>query len=158
MKVKVINKSQFPLPTYATEGSAGIDLRASFTDLDTTFKGHLYAKFDNTIVLYPKGRIIIPTDLYVEIPKGYELQIRSRSGNAIKYGVFELNSPGTIDEDYRGNIGLIVANFGDIPFDIKSGDKLAQAVLCKYEKIEWVEVDQLSETKRGEGGYGHTGK
>lgn len=162
MKIQVINNSQHQLPVYATEGSAGLDLKASFTILDNNFKGdnfELHDKHDEQfIILNPLGRILIPTDLYVAIPEGFELQIRSRSGNAIKSGIFILNTPGTIDSDYRGNIGLIVANFSETPFIIRNGDKLAQAILTNYEKIEWKLVDTLPETKRGEGGYGHSGK
>ena len=164
MKIKVINKSSNQLPKYATEGSAGLDLMASFTQLDTvdSFKGiNFEFMIENEIpqiVLYKHGRICIPTDLYMEIPKGYELQIRSRSGLSLKNGIIELNAPGTIDEDYRGNIGLIIHNVSDSPFIIKSGDRLSQGVLTKYEKIEFVEVLELTDTKRGDGGYGHTGK
>lgn len=164
MKVKIVNKSQHQLPIYATDGSAGIDLRASFTSLDEIFKGNHFEVFTNEnntnyIVLHSGGRILIPTDLYIEIPKGYELQIRPRSGLAIKNGISLVNTPGTIDSDYRGNIGIILIN-NDLhtPFVINNGDKIAQAILSKYEKIEWIEVNELQETKRGESGYGSTGK
>jgi dUTP pyrophosphatase len=164
MEVKIINKSNNPLPTYATEGSAGIDLKASFTQLDNDFKGNNFERIidnnlnKNYILLHPNGRILIPTDLYMEIPKGYEFQVRSRSGIALKEGLIILNGIGTIDEDYRGNIGLILFNASNCTVKIKSGDKLGQGVLCKYEKIEFKEVTQLSDTDRGKNGYGSTGK
>ena len=122
--------------------SAGMDLKANISE---------------PITLGPLQRILIPTDLYMAIPEGYELQIRSRSGLALKNGIFCLNSPGTIDADYRGNVGVILANFSDTPFIINPGDRVAQAVLNKFEKIEWKEVTTLDETERGTGGFGHSG-
>lgn len=142
MKVYVVNKSNHRLPEYATSMSAGMDLKANISE---------------PIVLGPLQRTLIPTDLYMAIPEGYELQIRSRSGLALKSGIFCLNSPGTVDPDYRGNVGVILANFSDTPFMINPGDRIAQAVLNKIEKIEWKEVTTLDETERGTGGFGHSG-
>ena len=142
MKVCVVNKSNHRLPEYSTPMSAGVDLKANISE---------------PITLGPLQRILIPTDLYMAIPEGYELQIRSRSGLALKSGIFCLNSPGTIDADYRGNVGVILANFSDTPFIINPGDRIAQAVLNKFEKIEWNEVTTLDETERGTGGFGHSG-
>ena len=142
MKVCVVNKSNHRLPEYSTPMSAGMDLKANISE---------------PITLGPLQRILIPTDLYMAIPEGYELQIRSRSGLALKNGIFCLNSPGTIDADYRGNVGVILANFSDTPFIINPGDRIAQAVLNKFEKIEWKEVTTLDETERGTGGFGHSG-
>ena len=142
MKVCVVNKSNHRLPEYSTPMSAGVDLKANISE---------------PIILGPLQRILIPTDLYMAIPEGYELQIRSRSGLALKNGIFCLNSPGTIDADYRGNVGVILANFSDTPFIINPGDRVAQAVLNKFEKIEWKEVTTLDETERGTGGFGHSG-
>ena len=142
MKVCVVNKSNHRLPEYSTPMSAGMDLKANISE---------------PITLGPLQRILIPPDLYMAIPEGYELQIRSRSGLALKSGIFCLNSPGTIDSDYRGNVGVILANFSDTPFIINPGDRVAQAVLNKFEKIEWKEVTTLDETERGTGGFGHSG-
>ena len=142
MKICVVNKSNHRLPEYSTPMSAGMDLKANISE---------------PITLGPLQRILIPTDLYMAIPEGYELQIRSRSGLALKSGIFCLNSPGTIDADYRGNVGVILANFSDTPFIINPGDRVAQAVLNKFEKIEWKEVTTLDETERGTGGFGHSG-
>ena len=142
MKVCVVNRSNHRLPEYSTPMSAGVDLKANISE---------------PITLGPLQRILIPTDLYMAIPEGYELQIRSRSGLALKSGIFCLNSPGTIDADYRGNVGVILANFSDTPFIINPGDRVAQAVLNKFEKIEWNEVTTLDETERGTGGFGHSG-
>ena len=142
MKVCVVNKSNHRLPEYSTPMSAGMDLKANISE---------------PITLGPLQRILIPTDLYMAIPEGYELQIRSRSGLALKSGIFCLNSPGTIDADYRGNVGVILANFSDTPFIINPGDRVAQAVLNKFEKIEWDEVTTLNETERGTGRFRHSG-
>ena len=142
MKVCIVNKSNHRLPEYSTPMSAGVDLKANISE---------------PITLGPLQRILIPTDLYMAIPEGYELQIRSRSGLALKSGIFCLNSPGTVDSDYRGNVGVILANFSDTPFIINPGDRVAQAVLNKFEKIEWEEVTTLDETERGTGGFGHSG-
>ena len=143
MRVKIINKSDNHLPAYETASSAGMDLRA-FTDAD--------------IVLKPFDRKLIPTGLYIELPDGYEAQIRPRSGLAIKSGITVLNSPGTIDADYRGEIKVILINLSDTDFTIKSGDRICQMVIAKHEKAEFIEVEEISETERGAGGFGHTGK
>ena len=142
MKVCVVNKSNHRLPEYSTSMSAGMDLKANISE---------------PITLGPLQRILIPTDLYMAIPEGYVLQICSRSGLALKNGIFCLNAPGVVDADYRGNIGIILANFSDTPFIINPGDRVAQAVLNKFEKIEWKEVTTLDETERGTGGFGHSG-
>lgn len=142
MEVKIINKSNNPLPEYSTIMSAGMDLRAFI---------------EHPIVLRSLNRIIIPTGLYIEIPEGYEAQVRPRSGLAIKNGITVLNSPGTLDADYRGEICVILINLSTEPFFINSGDRIAQLVFHKYEKAEFVEVERLDETERGEGGFGHSG-
>ena len=143
MKVKVVNKSNHRLPEYQTAGAAGMDLKADISE---------------PVVLKPGEVQVIPTGLYMAIPEGYEIQVRSRSGLAAKYGIFCLNSPGTLDADWRGNTGVILANFGKNNFVVNPGDRIAQAVLNKIEKIEWEEVSELDTTERGEGGFGHTGK
>lgn len=143
MIVKVVNKSNHRLPEYQTAGAAGMDLKADISE---------------PIVLKPGEVQVIPTGLYMAIPEGYEIQVRSRSGLAAKYGIFCLNSPGTLDADWRGNTGVILANFGKNNFVVNPGDRIAQAVLNKIEKIEWEEVSELDTTERGEGGFGHTGK
>ena len=143
MRVKIINKSNNQLPAYETASSAGMDLRA-FLDSD--------------IVLKPFKRKLIPTGLYIELPDGYEAQIRPRSGLAIKSGITVLNSPGTIDADYRGEIKVILINLSDTDFTIKSGERICQMVIAKHEKAEFIEVEEISETERGAGGFGHTGK
>ena len=143
MRVKIINKSDNQLPAYETVSSAGMDLRA-FIDSD--------------IVLKPFERKLIPTGLYIELPDGYEAQIRPRSGLAIKSGITVLNSPGTIDADYRGEIKVILINLSDSDFTIKSGERICQMVIAKHEKAEFIEVEEISETERGAGGFGHTGK
>lgn len=142
MKVCVVNKSNHKLPKYSTPMSAGVDLKANISE---------------PITLGPLQRTLIPTDLYMAIPEGYVLQICSRSGLALKNGIFCLNAPGVVDADYRGNVGVILANFSDTPFIINPGDRVAQAVLNKFEKIEWKEVTTLDETERGTGGFGHSG-
>lgn len=142
MKVKVINKSNNPLPEYSTIMSAGMDLRAFI---------------EHPIVLRSLNRAIIPTGLYIELCEGYEAQVRPRSGLAHKHGVTVLNSPGTIDADYRGEICVILINLSIEPFFINSGDRIAQLVFHKYEKAEFVEVERLDKTERGEGGFGHSG-
>ena len=142
MEVKVINKSNNPLPKYSTAQSAGMDLRAFITE---------------SIILGALDRALIPTGLYIEIPEGYEAQVRPRSGLAIKYGVTVLNSPVTIDADYRGEICIELINLSNKPYTIESGERIAQLVFNKCEQAELVEVEELSETERGEGGFGHTG-
>jgi dUTP pyrophosphatase len=143
MQVKIVNKSAFPLPEYATEGSAGMDLRANIETAKT---------------LQPMERAIIPTGLYIELPLGYEAQVRPRSGMAFKKGLSIPNSPGTIDADYRGEIGVIVINLNTDAIVIEPGERVAQMVIAKYERISWALVDDLSETDRGAGGFGSTGK
>lgn len=143
MRVKIINKSNNQLPAYETASSAGMDLRA-FVDSD--------------VVLKPFERKLIPTGLYIELPDGFEAQIRPRSGLAIKSGITVLNSPGTIDADYRGEIKVILINLSNEDFTIKSGERICQMVIAKHEKAEFIEVNEISETERGAGGFGHTGK
>lgn len=167
MEVKVINKSKNKLPEYATVGSAGCDLMADFSDLDKIilnriicFNSYITWEKDNTIksiTIRPGGRALIPTNLFTAIPEGYEVQVRSRSGLALKQGIFVLNSPGTIDSDFRNSWGVILANFGTENFEIKQGDRIAQAVLNKIEQITWKEVENLDESERGLGGFGSTG-
>ncbi|MDG1571440.1 dUTP diphosphatase [Robiginitalea sp. M366] len=143
MKVRVINRSGHPLPEYQTPQSAGLDLRA-----------HL----EETVELAPLERAIIPTGLYLELPPGYEAQIRPRSGLAAKQGITVLNSPGTIDADYRGEIGVILVNVSNQPVTITHGDRVAQMVVAPFEQVSWEETGALSETERGSGGFGSTGK
>jgi dUTP pyrophosphatase len=143
MKIKIVNNSHHPLPQYATEHAAGMDLRANI---------------DSDIVLTPLERKLIPTGLFLEIPEGYEAQIRPRSGLALKSGVTVLNSPGTIDADYRGEVGIILINMSDQNFVIKDGDRICQMIIARHEKAEWTEVENLAESERGSGGFGHTGK
>lgn len=142
MKVKIINKSNNPIPEYATSQSAGMDLRAFIKE---------------PITIEPFNRELISTGLYIELPEGYEAQVRPRSGLAIKYGITVLNSPGSIDADYRGEIGVILINHANTPFTIYSGDRIAQLVFNKVEQAEFVEVEELNKTERNEGGFGHTG-
>ena len=142
MKVKVINKSSNPLPAYATEFAAGLDVRANN---ETPFE------------LKPLGRAIVPTGLFLEIPAGYEVQVRPRSGLAAKRGITVLNAPGTIDADYRGEVCVILVNLGAEPFVIERGERIAQLVLARHEVIEWEESDSLTESERGAGGFGSTG-
>ena len=142
MKVQIINRGHHPLPQYATEQSAGMDLRANL---------------DSPVELKPLERKLIPTGLYMALPKGYEAQVRPRSGLAIKKGITVLNSPGTIDADYRGEICVILINLSDQPFLINDGDRIAQMVIARHEQAEWEQVDVLDETERGTGGFGHSG-
>ena len=141
--VSVQNQSNFDLPSYATKASSGVDLKAV---VDTPF------------TLEPLERRIIHTGLKIALPEGYEAQIRPRSGLAVKYGITVLNSPGTIDADYRGEIGVILVNLSNTSFTIQPGDRIAQLVVAKFEQIDWLPMDELSDTKRGEGGFGSTGK
>lgn len=143
MVVKVINRSKHSLPEYATLSSAGLDLRA-----------HL----GKDIVLKPMERTLVPTGLYIELPAGYEAQIRPRSGLALKSGISIVNSPGTIDSDYRGEIGVILINLSDQDFIIHDGDRICQMVINEYKQIQWKQVEELNESDRGDGGFGHTGK
>jgi dUTP pyrophosphatase len=142
MNIKIINKSQHPLPNYETIASAGMDLRADLIA---------------PITLVPLGRIVVKTGLFIELPIGYEAQVRPRSGLAIKKGITVLNSPGTVDADYRGEIGVILVNLSNEDFVIENGERIAQLIIAKHERAEWIEVQELSETSRGEGGFGSTG-
>jgi len=143
MKIRIINKSRHGLPQYSTEYSAGMDLRANI---------------DEDIVLKPLKRELVKTGLYLEIPAGYEAQIRPRSGLAINKGITVLNSPGTIDADYRGEVCVILINLSNEDFVIRDGERICQMVISKHERAEWISVDELLKTDRGEGGFGHTGK
>ena len=143
MKVKVVNSSAFALPEYQTPLSAGLDIRANLSE---------------SITLSPLERAMVPTGLFVELPEGYEMQIRPRSGLAAKHGITVLNSPGTIDADYRGEIKVILVNLSNTPFTIEPGERIAQMIVVRYEQVEWQAVESLSETERGAGGFGSTGK
>ncbi len=142
MKVKIVNRSGFPVPFYATELSAGMDLKAAI---------------EEPVELDSLERAMVPTGLFIELPAGYEAQVRPRSGLAAKHGITVCNSPGTIDADYRGEIKIILVNLSKDKFVINPGERIAQMVIAKYEKIEWEEVEQLGETERGAGGFGSTG-
>ncbi len=143
MKIKVINKSRHPLPAYATHGASGMDLRADLGE---------------PVALSPMQRSLVPTGIFLELLEGYEAQVRPRSGLAIKQGLTCLNSPGTIDADYRGEIKVILINLSDQVQWIRDGDRIAQLVFQKVEKVEWVEADDIGQTARNDGGFGHTGK
>lgn len=159
MKVNVINSGINPLPTYAKAGDSGMDLRANFSNgLNEDYLFH--AAFDDvrqTLLVFSGGRVLIPTGLYTSFPPGYELQIRPRSGTALKFGVTVLNTPGTIDSNYRGEIGIILMNLSDEVFEIQQGDRIAQAVLAKVSLIEWNVVEHLDKTERGDGAFNSTG-
>lgn len=148
MRLKIVNKSSNPLPKYSTDYSAGLDIHANLVNEQGN---------DNPITIAPGERELIPTGIYLEIPYGYEVQIRPRSGLALKYGITVLNTPGTIDADYRGEIKVCLINHGKEPFTVYQGDRIAQMVCAKVEQAVIQEVDELSETKRGKGGFGHTG-
>ncbi len=143
MKVQIINKSHHPLPAYATTQSAGMDIRANLSE---------------PVELKPLERKLIPTGLYIALPDGYEAQMRPRSGLAIKHGITLLNTPGTIDADYRGEIGVILVNLSNEPFVINDGERICQMVIASYQQVEWESVEVLDDTERGAGGFGHTGK
>ncbi|MCQ2208746.1 MAG: dUTP diphosphatase [Paludibacteraceae bacterium] len=143
MNVQIINKSKHALPSYATSQSAGMDLRANI---------------EEAIELKPLERVLVPTGIYMALPEGYEAQIRPRSGLAAKHGVTVLNTPGTIDADYRGEVKVILVNLSNEPFTIEDGERVCQMVIARHEQVTWQEVDVLEETERGEGGFGHTGK
>jgi dUTP pyrophosphatase len=143
MNIKIINKSKHPLPAYATAASAGMDLRANL---------------DQPVIVKPLERIIIPTGLFMELPVGFEAQIRPRSGLASKHGITVLNSPGTVDADYRGEVKVILVNLSSEHFTINDGERIAQMIIAKHEQAQWISVEELIETQRGEGGFGHTGK
>ena len=158
INVPVINKSSNELPKYAHKGDAGFDLRANVEEIKNDNYLFNAIKFNaTTIILNPGGRVLIPTGLYMAIPEGYELQIRPRSGLALKYGITVVNTPGTIDAIYRGNIGVILKNDGIEPFIIEQGDRIAQGVLNKVEEANLIEVDSLDETDRSDSGYGKSG-
>lgn len=142
MKVRIVNKSKHMLPAYSTALSAGVDLRANI---------------DNDIILKSLERTLVPTGLYIELPEGYEAQIRPRSGLALKKGISLVNTPGTIDADYRGEIGVILINLSNEEVKIEDGERICQMVINKYENVDWEEVEELKETDRGAGGFGHTG-
>ena len=143
MKVEIVNKSGQPLPVYATELSAGMDLRADL---------------ESPITLRPLERALVPTGLFIALPAGYEAQVRPRSGLAAKHGITVLNTPGTIDADYRGEIKVILVNLSNTPFEIVPGERIAQMVVARHERVEWDEVEVLDETARGAGGFGSTGR
>jgi len=142
MKIKIVNKGHQPLPAYATEQSAGMDLRANL---------------DSPILIKPMQRKLIPTGLYIALPPGYEAQVRPRSGLALKKGITVLNSPGTIDADYRGELGILLINLSEEDFIVNDGERVAQMVIAKHEQGQFEVVEELDETERGSGGYGHTG-
>ena len=142
MKVKIVNKSQFPSPHYATPLSAGMDIRADLKE---------------PVTLQPLQRMLVPTGLYIALPEGYECQVRPRSGLAVKHGITVLNSPGTVDADYRGEIMVLLVNLSSEDFTVNDGERIAQMVIARHEQGEFIVVDELDETERGEGGYGHTG-
>ena len=158
INVPVINKSSNELPKYAHKGDAGFDLRANVEEIKNDNYLFNAIRFNaTTIILNPGGRVLIPTGLYMAIPEGYELQIRPRSGLALKYGITVVNTPGTIDAVYRGNIGVILKNDGTEPFIIEQGDRIAQGVLNKVEEANLIETDSLDETDRSDSGYGKSG-
>lgn len=158
INIPVINKSNNELPKYAHKGDAGFDLRANIEEIENSNYLFNTIKFsDTTIIVNPGGRALIPTGLYMAIPEGYELQIRPRSGLALKHGITVLNTPGTIDAVYRGNIGVVLINHGTEPFIVEHGDRIAQGVLNKVEEANLVEVDSLDETDRADSGYGKSG-
>lgn len=142
LKINAINRGRQPMPTYATSQSAGMDLRANL---------------EEPVVLHPMERRLIPTGLHIALPEGYEAQVRPRSGLALKHGLTVLNAPGTIDADYRGEIGVVLINLSQENFTINDGERIAQLVVARYEQVEFSLVETLDETERGEGGYGHTG-
>jgi dUTP diphosphatase len=143
LEVKIVNRSRHALPAYATAGAAGMDLRA---------------QLEAPITLAPLGRVLVPTGLFIELPQGYEAQVRPRSGLAIKHGLTVLNSPGTIDADYRGEIKVALVNLSADPFEIQDGERIAQLVVARHEQVVWQLVEELGETERGAGGFGHTGR
>jgi len=143
MRIKIINKSNNPLPEYATSLSAGVDLRANLSE---------------PITLKPLERALIPTGLFIELPAGYEAQIRPRSGLAVKHGISVLNSPGTIDADYRGEIRVVLVNLSNVEFVINHGERICQMVIAAHSTVEWEETQELQDSDRGAGGFGHTGK
>ena len=145
MQIRIVNKSKNPLPSYETKMSAGMDLRANLEN-------------EQSLVIKHMERALVKTDLFIELPEGYQAEIRPRSGLALKNGITVLNTPGTIDSDYRGNIGVILVNLSEYDFTVNQGDRIAQMVISKYEKVKWENVLFLDETERNQGGFGHTGK
>ncbi|MBQ7019704.1 MAG: dUTP diphosphatase [Bacteroidales bacterium] len=143
MKVRIVNRSAYPTPSYATEKSAGMDLKADIAE---------------PITLKPLERAMVPTGIYIALPDGTEAQVRPRSGLAAKFGISVLNAPGTIDADYRGEVKVILVNLSNEPFTVNPGERIAQMVVARYEKVEWDEVEVLDDTERGEGGFGSTGR
>lgn len=143
MKVKIVNKSKHPLPEYATAFAAGMDLRANLSE---------------PVTLKPLNRILVPTGIYLQLPEGYEAQIRPRSGLAIKHGIGIVNAPGTIDADYRGEIRVILVNLSNEDFTIEDGERICQMVVARHARVEWEPTDKLEDTERGSGGFGHTGR
>ena len=143
IKVKIVNRSPYPCPAYATPQSAGVDLRANL---------------EEPMVLQPLQRAMVPTGLYIALPAGYEAQVRPRSGLAAKHGITVLNSPGTVDADYRGELKTILVNLSQEPFEIAPGERIAQMVIARHEQVEWEQVEELDATQRGAGGFGSTGK
>ena len=143
MKIRIVNKSKYPSPSYATELSAGVDLKANL---------------EEPVTIGPLERTLVPTGLYIALPAGYEAQVRPRSGLAAKHGLTVLNTPGTIDADYRGEIKVILVNLSNQPFEIVPGERIAQMVIARHEVAQWEEVDQLDSTERGAGGFGSTGR
>lgn len=143
LEVRIVNKSKHELPTYKTDAAAGMDL---------------CAELDEPVMLEPLERTLVPTGLYVELPDGYEAQIRPRSGLAYKHGITLLNTPGTIDADYRGELKVLMVNLSNASFQVQDGERIAQMVIAKHEQVSWKEVDSLEDTERGEGGFGHTGR
>ena len=143
IKVKIINRSHHQLPEYATPGSAGMDVRAFLPE--------------KPVVLGPLERALVPTGLYIQLPHGYECQIRPRSGLAIKPGISLVNPPGTVDSDYRGEIGVILVNLSNEPFTVNDGERICQMVITRYTRVDWERVERIDETERGKGGFGHTG-
>lgn len=143
MRVRIVNKSRHPLPAYETLFSAGMDLRANL---------------DGPVTIGTLQRVLVPTGLFIELPSGFEAQIRPRSGLAVKHGISLVNAPGTIDADYRGEIKVILVNLSDTPFVVRDGERICQMVVARHERVEWETADHLSETERGAGGFGHTGR
>lgn len=143
LEVRIVNKSKHELPSYKTSAAAGMDL---------------CAELEESVQLEPLERTLVPTGLYVELPEGYEAQLRPRSGLALKHGITLLNTPGTIDADYRGEIKVLLANLSNASFEIRDGERIAQMVVARHEQVAWKEVETLEETLRGEGGFGHTGR
>lgn len=142
MKIKIVNRSKHKLPRYSTPFSAGMDV---------------YANLESPLVMAPGERMLVPTGLFVELPAGFEAQIRPRSGLALKKGITVLNSPGTIDADYRGEVGIILINLSNEEFIVNDGERICQMIIARHESVEWVECDELNDSQRGSGGFGHTG-